>query len=229
MAWRSSGATNKDLINNLFKNGLIKSPRIKDAMLAVDRAHYAPHTPYSDSPQTIGHSATISAPHMHALALESLLPHLTSSSNVLDIGSGSGYLTHVLAHLTSPSGTVTGIDHIPALTTLAVENMSKSTSGRGLLESGRVRFVTGDGRRGFAERAPYDCIHVGAAAARHHDELIEQLKSPGRLFVPVEEEEEEGVQYIWVVDKKEDGSVVKERTIGVRYVPLCDATGDGEV
>lgn len=157
---------------------------------------------------------------MHALALESLLSYLTPTSTVLDIGSGSGYLTHVLSNLLSPNGTVIGIDHIPALTTLAIKNMSKSNAGKELLDSGRVRFVTGDGRKGFKEGAPYDCIHVGAAAAKHHEELVEQLKSPGRLFVPVEEE---GVQYIWVIDKKEDGSVVKERTIGVRYVPLCDA------
>ncbi|TID14048.1 Eukaryotic translation initiation factor 3 subunit E [Venturia nashicola] len=222
MAWRSSGATNKDLINNLFNNGLIKNSRVKDAMLAVDRAHYAPRSPYEDSPQTIGHAATISAPHMHALALESLLPYLTPTSKVLDIGSGSGYLTHVLANLTSPSAVITGIDHIPALTSLAITNISKSPAGREMLTSGRVRFITGDGRKGYLAGEPYDCIHVGAAAAKHHDELVEQLKSPGRLFVPVEEEGE-GMQYIWVIDKKEDGSVSKERTIGVKYVPLCDA------
>jgi protein-L-isoaspartate(D-aspartate) O-methyltransferase len=157
---------------------------------------------------------------MHALATESLLPYLSPTSKVLDIGSGSGYLTHVLANTTSPTGTIIGIDHIPALTSLAITNMSKSTSGRELIKTGRVKFVTGDGRKGWEEEAPYDCIHVGAAAAEHHEVLVEQLKKPGRLFVPVEEE---GLQHIWVIDKKEDGSVVRERTIGVKYVPLCDA------
>lgn len=117
---------------------------------------------------------------------------------------------------------IIGIDHIPALTTLATKNMSKSPAGRDILNTGRVKFTTGDGRKGYEEGAPYDCIHVGAAAAKHHDELVEQLKSPGRLFVPVEEEGN-GMQYIWVIDKKEDGSVTKERTIGVKYVPLCDS------
>lgn len=168
---------------------------------------------------------------MHALALESLLPYLTPTSKVLDIGSGSGYLTHVLANLltpsnptshTTPSGIVIGIDHIPALTTLATTNMSKFPAGRSMLSSGLVKFVTGDGRKGYPFDGPYDCIHVGAAAAKHHGELVEQLKSPGRLFVPVEEEEDR-MQYIWVIDKKEDGSVSKTRTIGVKYVPLCDA------
>lgn len=157
---------------------------------------------------------------MHALATESLLPYLSQNSKVLDIGSGSGYLTHVLANTIAPSGTVIGIDHIQALTDLAITNTRKSADGKELLDNKRVIFVTGDGRKGYAQEAPYDCIHVGAAAAKHHEELVEQLKSPGRLFVPVEEE---GVQHIWVIDKKEDGTVVKERTIGVKYVPLCDA------
>jgi protein-L-isoaspartate(D-aspartate) O-methyltransferase len=157
------------------------------------------------------------------MASESLLPYLHPTSSVLDIGSGSGYLTHVLANLISPSGTVIGIDHIPALTTLATSNMSKSPEGAAFLSNGRVKFVTSDGRKGYAAGAPYDCIHVGAAAAEHHEALTEQLKAPGRLFVPVEEE---GVQHIYVVDKLEDGTLERKRTIGVRYVPLCDAPKD---
>jgi len=220
MAWRSSGSTNEDLINNLYTNKLITNERVKQAMLGVDRAHYAPRSAYTDSPQPIGHRATISAPHMHASACESLLPFLNPGSKVLDIGSGSGYLTHVLASLVSPGGTVIGIDHIQALTDLANSNISKSTSGKELVENGTVKFVTGDGRKGWKEGAPYDCIHVGAAAAEHHESLTEQLKAPGRLFVPVEEH---GLQHIWVIDKKEDGSLERKKLYGVQYVPLTDA------
>lgn len=220
MAWRSSGSSNETLIANLARNGLIEDERIKEAMLKVDRAHYAPSSPYDDSPQAIGHRATISAPHMHASACSSLLPYLSPGAHVLDIGCGSGYLTAVLAHLVGPTGTVIGIDHIAPLVSLSTNNMRKSASGNAMLDSGHVQFVLGDGRKGWKDGAPYDAIHVGAAAAEHHGELTEQLKAPGRLFVPVSDGD---VQHIWVVDKKEDGSVERKKLFGVQYVPLTDA------
>lgn len=157
---------------------------------------------------------------MHANACESLLTHLSPGSRVLDIGCGSGYLTAVLANLVGPTGSVIGIDHIQPLVDLSTANVRKSEAGRRMLESGRVRFVMGDGRRGFEEGAPYDAIHVGAAAAEHHGELTEQLKASGRLFVPVAEGH---LQHIFIVDKKEDGSVERKKLYGVQYVPLTDA------
>jgi protein-L-isoaspartate(D-aspartate) O-methyltransferase len=186
----------------------------------VDRAHYAPASPYEDSPQPIGHRATISAPHMHANACESLLTHLQPGAKVLDVGSGSGYLTAVLANLVGPSGSVVGIDHIQPLVDMANTNMAKSQEGKRMLDSGQVKFVKGDGRKGWKEGAPYDAIHVGAAAAEHHIELTDQLKAPGRLFVPVAEG---WMQHIYVIDKKEDGSLERKKLYGVQYVPLTDA------
>lgn len=120
---------------------------------------------------------------MHASAAESLLPYLSPSSCVLDIGSGSGYLSHVLAHLVEPGGTVIGVDHIQELVDLASANVARSADGKELLESGRVSFVKADGRLGWREGAPYDAIHVGAAAAEAHSTLIEQLKAPGRYVL----------------------------------------------
>jgi protein-L-isoaspartate(D-aspartate) O-methyltransferase len=157
---------------------------------------------------------------MHASAACALLQYLNPGSRVLDIGSGSGYLTAVLAHLVSPGGTVIGVDHIQPLVTLSTSNFQKSDIGRKWLEDGTVRFIKADGRKGYKEGAPYDAIHVGAAAAEHHEELVTQLKSPGRLFIPVEDGDG---QYIFVVDKDEKGVVERKRLYGVRYVPLCDA------
>lgn len=233
MAWRCSGRTNAELITNLYKSNLITSDRVRASMTSVDRAHYAPSAPYEDSPQPIGYKATISAPHMHASACESLLPFMLENkgAKVLDIGSGSGYLTHIFANLVCGSdgtgdGKVVGIDHIPQLTDLARKNMEKSEEGKRLLQQGKAEFVTGDGRKGYAEGGPYDAIHVGAAAAEVHEALIEQLKSPGRMFIPVEDVEDRGpwgAQYIWVIDKDEEGKVKRKRDMGVRYVLLTDA------
>lgn len=233
MAWRCSGRTNAELIANLYKSQLITSDRVRASMSSVDRAHYAPAAPYEDSPQSIGFAATISAPHMHASAAESLLPFMPENkgAKVLDVGSGSGYLTHVLANLVCGAdgkgdGKVVGVDHIAGLTEMSTRNMGKSEEGRRLLDSGKVEFVTGDGRKGYVEGGPYDAIHVGAAASELHPVLIEQLNSPGRMFIPVEDEEDRGMfgsQYIWVVDKDEKGEIKRRRDMGVRYVMLTDA------
>jgi protein-L-isoaspartate(D-aspartate) O-methyltransferase len=66
-------------------------------MLEVDRKFFTDNNPYEDAPQYIGHNATISAPHMHAYALEVLEEKLVSGANVLDVGSGSGYLAACMA------------------------------------------------------------------------------------------------------------------------------------
>ena len=75
---------------------------VAKAMQAVDRKYYAPSLPYIDSPQSIGYGATISAPHMHAYALEYLAQKLKVAKYVLDVGSGTGYLTAAMAYLVSP-------------------------------------------------------------------------------------------------------------------------------
>ncbi|KAL8981206.1 MAG: hypothetical protein Q9205_003944 [Flavoplaca limonia] len=97
--------------------------------------------------------------------------------------------------------------------------MAKSESGKEMLATGKVKFVCGDGREGWKEGGPYDAIHVGAAAREEHKVLVEQLRAPGRMFIPVGD----WSQYIWVVDKGVDGTVKREKAFGVRYVPLTDA------
>ncbi|KAF9917494.1 hypothetical protein BX616_000800 [Lobosporangium transversale] len=218
MAWRCSGVSNSDLVNRLAQANLITSSRVKEAMLAVDRGHYSKFKPYEDAPQTIGYNSTISAPHMHAAALESLAPYLTSGAKVLDVGSGSGYLTVCMAQMVGPTGHVVGVDHIPEL----IEQSKKNTmqDHPEYIEEGRVVYHTADGRVGYPAAAPYDCIHVGAAADSMHEELVAQLKAPGRMFIPVGGHHG---QAIFVVDKDSEGHITKKKAMDVRYVPLTDA------
>jgi len=93
---------------------------------------------------------------MHAHASEYLLSHLQPGSNVLDVGSGSGYLTAIFHHLVSPgagqtTGKVVGIDHMAELVDWSVENLKKDGLGPAL-ESGQIEMITGDGRKGRPAR-----------------------------------------------------------------------------
>ncbi|RDB27964.1 Protein-L-isoaspartate(D-aspartate) O-methyltransferase [Hypsizygus marmoreus] len=219
MAWRCTGNSNRELITNMANSGILRSEEAIKAMSHVDRVRYVKHpsTAYEDCPQTIGYGATISAPHMHAYAIEHLLPYLRPGAKVLDVGSGSGYLTAVLYHLVGPTGKVVGIDHIPELVDWSVENLRKDGLGEAL-DKGQIVMVAGDGRKGYKEGGPYDAIHVGAASPQLPSELIAQLKSPGRIFVPVGTY----AQYIEHIDKDEDGNVTHKQVMGVSYVPLTD-------
>ena len=93
MAWRSSGRSNDELVDNLFRNDVVGSSQIVEAMKSVDRANYVvpgSGEPYGDNPLPIGYGATISAPHMHAHCLEVLRDWLKPGAKVLDVGSGTG-------------------------------------------------------------------------------------------------------------------------------------------
>ncbi|KAJ1909183.1 hypothetical protein IWQ60_011309 [Tieghemiomyces parasiticus] len=218
---------------------LVLSPRVIETMRAVDRKHYVRSTAdaYIDAPMAIGHGATISAPHMHATALEHLQDVLQPGMKALDVGCGSGYLTACMAHLVGACGRVVGVDHIPALVNLARQNIARdhpdflatndsSDSGGNAanvdMAKPRVRLEVADGRVGFPAEQPYDCIHVGAAAGARPTALISQLKAPGKLFAPVVCAPHDLDQVIILYEKDYQGCVTETELMGVRYVPLTD-------
>ncbi|KAI0724313.1 Pcmt1-prov protein [Cerioporus squamosus] len=226
MAWRCSGATNLELLQNMARSDIITSDRVLEAMSKVDRACFVrePRTAYEDSPQPIGHGATISAPHMHAYAVENLLPFLKPGARVLDVGSGSGYISAVLYHLIqdpadprNEEGKVYGIEHIPELVDWSLENLRKDGLDTAI-DQGKIKIVAGDGREGLPADSPFDAIHVGAAAPTMPVALVEQLARPGRMFIPVGTQ----TQKILQVDKDASGTVTETPLLDVLYVPLTD-------
>merc|ERR1719471_2215563 len=108
MAWRSHGEDNRSMVQSLHGNNIIQSEAVKNIMIQVDRGHYSKKNAYMDAPQAIGYNITISAPHMHAHALELLKDHLKPGMRSLDVGSGSGYLTVSMALLVGSSGGAVG-------------------------------------------------------------------------------------------------------------------------
>jgi len=215
--YRAHGQSNDDLVNQLHHLHIVKSEEVKHAMKATDRGFYSknPSEAYMDRPHSIGHGVTISAPHMHATALELLKDHVRKpGARVLDVGSGSGYLTACFARLASPDAKIVGIDVIAPIIDFSIQNLNKDDPS--LLKSGRIEIKLGDGWKGDLTNAPFDAIHVGAAAETLPKQLCDQLKPGGRMIIPVGTWSQQLVQ----VDKNLDGTISTKELMGVVYVPL---------
>ncbi|XP_040988891.1 protein-L-isoaspartate O-methyltransferase 1-like [Juglans microcarpa x Juglans regia] len=217
-SWAGSDINkNKAMVEQLKTYGVITSEKVADVIESIDRALFVPdgNVPYYDSPMPIGYNVTISAPHMHATCLQLLEENLQPGMHALDVGSGTGYLTACFALMVGPQGRVVGVEHIPELVSSSIQNIQKGAAAP-LLKEGSLSVHVGDGRLGWPEHAPYDAIHVGAAAPEIPQALVDQLKPGGRMVIPV------GTifQELKVIDKNLDGSLSIRDEISVRYVPL---------
>ncbi|GET93763.1 protein-L-isoaspartate O-methyltransferase, putative [Leishmania tarentolae] len=243
MAWHCSSTTNAGMVAALQREGLIRTPEVIEVMRRVDRGWFVrnPKDAYRDQPLPIGFGVTISAPHMHAIMLELVSPSVLRHKDLdrshgqplrlLDIGSGSGYMTAAFAALCEAVGRdgdpsvfeVVGIEHVQEL-----QKQSKCVLESHFPDWVRERRITllhGDGRKprsiaGVREKGEsFDVIHVGATAPKTLvPEYLSLLRSGGTLVIPVGSPSE--MQELQVFTKDEKGAFTMQRACHVQFVPL---------
>jgi protein-L-isoaspartate(D-aspartate) O-methyltransferase len=167
------------------------------------------HRAYEDSALPIGNGQTISQPSIHGRYLEIL--GLTGREKVLEVGTGSGYQTVLLAHLAAQ---VFSIERIAPLMHSARENIARAGVRN-------VSLLTGDGTLGWREYAPYDAILVSAGSPTIPQPLVDQLAEGGRMLIPLGGQD---VQTLVVLTRKQ-GNIVREDMVPVRFVPLLGQHG----
>lgn len=191
----------------------VRDERVLAAMDRVPRHEFVAEPyqsqSYDDNPLPIGEGQTISQPYIVALMLELLA--LAPGQTILEIGTGSGYQTALLAELARH---VYSIERHPALAYAAEQTLQR-------LGYSNVTLEIGDGSAGLPKRAPYDGIVVAAAAPVIPESLLDQLKEGGRLVIPVGSPE---TQHLLLVQKVEGRPVISENT-GCRFVPLIGEHG----
>jgi len=191
----------------------VTDERVLQAMGRAPRHEFAPERyrdqAYEDHPLPISEGQTISQPYIVALMLEALA--LSPEDKVLEVGTGSGYVTALLAELVEQ---VISIERHPSLGDQARQLLAD-------LGYGNVRVIAGDGSRGVAEFAPYNAIIVSAAAPRLPPELVEQLAEGGRMIVPVGEGDSQQLLLV----SRENGQIVTRYRELCRFVPLISDKG----
>lgn len=182
--------------------------RVMAAMLRVPRHLFVPVPAapfaYQDMPLPIGFDKTVSQPFMVALMTDLLAPKPHEA--VLEIGTGLGYQTAILAQLAGQVWSVEIIEEFAGQAEALLHGLGMSNVG--------IRI--GDGSRGWPEHAPFDKILVTAAAEQPPPALLEQLKPMGRLVLPVGSEE----QVLTVIDKDSAGKFAARQLIPVRFSRL---------
>jgi protein-L-isoaspartate(D-aspartate) O-methyltransferase len=189
----------------------IQDERVLRAFAEVDRAAFVPEElrdhAEADHPLPIGHGQTISQPFVVAYMTERL--RLAGTERVLEVGTGSGYQTAILARLAEE------VFSVEIVAELAERARALLVDRLGLAN---VRLHTGDGALGWPEYAPFDRVIVTAAAPAVPPALLAQLAPGGRMILPVGPDPH--AQVLRVIQRGVDGRLVEADLIGVRFVPL---------
>jgi len=198
----------QNMVDSQINQRGIHDGRVLKAFRKIPRHLFVPEKyisqAYSDHPLPIGNGQTISQPYIVALMTAHL--DLNGEEKVLEIGTGSGYQTAVLAFLTKE---VHSIEVIPELSDFANKNLQH-------LNFKNVHLHVGDGSLGNTAHAPFDRIIITAAAPDIPELIVEQLNSPGRLVAPVGGRWRQTLE-VW---KKDGKGIEIEKILPVVFVPL---------
>jgi protein-L-isoaspartate(D-aspartate) O-methyltransferase len=191
----------------------IRDERVLAAMFRIPRHEFVSEEHrdqvYEDHPIPIGEGQTISQPYIVAIMLEALA--LDPSDTVLEIGTGSGYQTALLAELVRQ---VYSVERYASLARAAQATLAR-------LGFNNVEVLVGDGSRGLPDHAPFDAIVVSAAAPQIPPPLFEQLREGGRMVIPVGPAHAQELQLV----RKHEGQPVVTSMEGCRFVPLIGSEG----
>lgn len=200
--------TLKDLVDSLVSEGVLKTKSIKDAFHHVDRKDFVDpdyeDEAYNDTALPIGYGQTISQPYTVAFMLELLQPQKNGS--VLDVGSGSGWTTALLADIVGTEGSVQGVELVPGLVEFGQDNLAK-------YDFPHAQITQATEELGLAKYAPYDRILVSAGNTAVPKKLVDQLRDGGVMVLPVG-------SAILKVTKISSEETEEEKFEGFAFVPL---------
>lgn len=209
----------KSLIANLIADNYLTTPGIISAFTRIHREDFLSGAykkmSHLNIPLPIGYGQTISQPATVAIMLELLGP--TENDKILDVGSGSGWTTALLAEIVGPKGQVYGLERIQALKDFGEENIRKYD----FIEEQRVVMVCGNAYKGLPKFAPFDKILVSAAARQTPKKLLEQLSIHGRMVIPIGESGQS--QRIFVIDRLDQNNYSEAFYPGFTFVPLINS------
>jgi protein-L-isoaspartate(D-aspartate) O-methyltransferase len=201
-----------NLVRHLCGSGVLRTPALIDAFIAVDRSRFVPEEvrqrAFEDTALPIGYGATISQPTTVAFMLELLAP--AAGHRVLDVGAGSCWQAALLAHVVGDTGKVFAIERVPEVCEMCRRNIGGSPSN--------ITITLANGSAGLPSEAPFDRIIVGAGAKHLPRALVSQLAVGGRLVVPVGDE----VQDVTLVIRLSANEYDEERYPGFVFVPLVE-------
>lgn len=203
------------LITNLERSGVLRTPQIKEAFKKIAREDFVREADrdfaYEDRPLSIGGGQTISQPTTVAFMLERLQPQ--KGEKILDLGSGSGWTTALLAYLVDGSGRVIGLERLEELVKFGEVNLMKYGFDQAMIRA------ASDDQLGYPREAPYDKILVSAAAQEIPEKLIDQLKDGGVMVIPIKSS----------LNKitKTGNNYQKEEFYGFSFVPLVNESDLG--